>query len=53
MRLEPLYRATFTTPEHWRVALADEQGTEDAEGLRVDAEVAALVWGPVGASASP
>jgi hypothetical protein len=28
MRLEPLYRATFSTPEHWSVELAGEHGTE-------------------------
>ena len=28
MRLEPLYRATFTTPEAWSVELADPAGTE-------------------------
>lgn len=28
MRLEPLYRATFTTPEHWSVELAGEHGAE-------------------------
>jgi Protein of unknown function (DUF3237) len=28
MRLEPLYRATFTTPERWSVELNGEHGTE-------------------------
>ena len=28
MRLEPLYRATFTTPEKWSVDLAGPAGTE-------------------------
>jgi hypothetical protein len=28
MRLEPLYRATFTTPEAWSAELADPAGTE-------------------------
>ena len=28
MRLEPLYRATFTTPEAWSVELAGPAGTE-------------------------
>jgi hypothetical protein len=28
MRLEPLYRATFTTPEKWSVELAGPAGTE-------------------------
>jgi hypothetical protein len=28
MRLEPLYRATFTTPEAWSVELEGEHGTE-------------------------
>ncbi len=28
MRLEPLYRATFATPESWSVELAGESGTE-------------------------
>jgi hypothetical protein len=28
MRLEPLYRATFPTPEAWSVALEGEHGTE-------------------------
>jgi hypothetical protein len=28
MRLEPIYRATFTTPESWSVELAGENGTE-------------------------
>ena len=28
MHLEPLYRATFTTPEAWSVELAGESGTE-------------------------
>jgi len=28
MRLEPLYRATFTTPEHWSVDLRGESGSE-------------------------
>ncbi len=28
MRLEPLYRATFTTPEHWSVELAGAHGVE-------------------------
>lgn len=28
MQLEPLYRATFTTPESWSVDLAGEAGTE-------------------------
>ena len=28
MRLEPLYRATFTTPESWSVELAGPRGTE-------------------------
>jgi hypothetical protein len=28
VRLEPLYRATWTTPEAWTVELAGERGTE-------------------------
>ena len=28
MRLEPLYRATFTTPEAWSAELAGPAGTE-------------------------
>src|SRR5918995_555054 len=28
MRLDPLYRATFTTPEAWSVELEGEHGTE-------------------------
>lgn len=28
MRLEPLYRASFTTPEHWTVELRGENGSE-------------------------
>ena len=28
MRLKPLYRATFTTPEAWSAELADPAGTE-------------------------
>ena len=28
MRLEPLYQVRFTTPEHWRVELAAESGSE-------------------------
>jgi hypothetical protein len=45
MRLEPLYRATFTTPESWSVELRGEHGVEEqgfliAEG-RADGRVAA------------
>jgi hypothetical protein len=36
MRLDPLYRATFTTPEHWTVALAGDHGTEDHSFLIVE-----------------
>jgi hypothetical protein len=28
MRLEPLYRARFTTPERWSVELAGPHGSE-------------------------
>ena len=45
MRLEPLYRATFTTPEAWSVELEGEHGTEGrsfllAEG-RLDGRLSA------------
>jgi hypothetical protein len=33
MRLEPLYRATFTTPEHWTTALRGESGVESQSFL--------------------
>lgn len=49
MRLEPLYRATFSTPEHWSVELAGEHGTEGqtfliAEG-RLDGRLSARLRG--------
>jgi hypothetical protein len=45
MRLEPLYRATFTTPESWSVELGGQHGVEEqgfliAEG-RSDGRLAA------------
>jgi hypothetical protein len=36
MRLDPLYRATFTTPEHWSVALTGDHGTEEQSFLLVE-----------------
>jgi hypothetical protein len=49
MRLEPLYRATFTTPEAWSVELAGEHGAEGqsfliAEG-RLDGRLSARLRG--------
>jgi Protein of unknown function (DUF3237) len=49
MRLEPLYRATFTTPEAWSVELQGEHGTEGrsfllAEG-RLDGRLSARLRG--------
>ena len=49
MRLEPLYRATFSTPEHWSVELAGEHGSEGqtfliAEG-RLDGRLSARLRG--------
>lgn len=36
MRLEPLYRATFTTPEAWHVELHGEHGVEQQGFLIVE-----------------
>jgi hypothetical protein len=36
MRLEPLYRATFTTPERWSVTLDGEHGAEEQGFLLVE-----------------
>ena len=41
MRLEPLYRVTFSTPESWSVRLDGEDGSEErsfliAEGRSLD-----------------
>jgi len=36
MRLEPLYRATFTTPEAWSVELAGPAGTEGQSFLTAE-----------------
>jgi hypothetical protein len=37
MRLEPLYRATFTTPESWCVELVGPAGTEARSFLIAEA----------------
>lgn len=36
MRLEPLYRATFTTPESWSVEIEGEHGSEGQSFLIVE-----------------
>jgi hypothetical protein len=40
MRLDPLYRATFTTPEAWSVELAGEHGTEGRSFLLAEGHLA-------------
>jgi hypothetical protein len=45
MRLEPLYRATFTTPESWGVDIEGAQGTESLHFLIADGRVSGALAG--------
>ena len=45
MRLEPLYRATFTTPESWGVDIEGERGTESLHFLIAEGRVSGALAG--------
>ena len=53
MRLERLYRATFTTPERWHTALSGEHGVEEQGFLIVDGRTEGRVSGRLRASNFP
>ena len=45
MRLEPLYRATFTTPESWAVDVEGDQGTESLHFLIAEGRTTGAITG--------
>ena len=45
MRLEPLYRATFTTPESWAVEVSREGGSESLHFLIAEGRTTGAVAG--------
>ncbi|MGH9279113.1 MAG: hypothetical protein ACRD12_13535 [Acidimicrobiales bacterium] len=53
MRLERLYRATFTTPEAWHVELSGEYGVEEQGFLVIDGRTDGRVTGRLRASNFP
>lgn len=53
MRLERLYRATFTTPESWHTALSGEHGVEEQGFLIAEGRTEGRVSGRLRASNFP
>ena len=53
MRLEPLYRATFTTPEVWHTELAGDHGVEEQGFLIAEGRTDGRVRGRLRASNFP
>lgn len=53
MRLEPLYRATFTTPEAWHTELTGDHGVEEQGFLIAEGRTEGRVTGRLRASNFP
>ena len=53
MRLQPLYRATFTTPESWHVQLHGQHGVEEQSFLIAEGRTAGKITGRLRASNFP
>lgn len=53
MRVEPLYRATFTTPESWHVELRGDHGVEEQGFLIVEGRIDGRLTGRLRASNFP
>ena len=53
MRIEPLYRATFTTPESWHVELHGEHGAEEQGFLIAEGRTEGRLTGRLRASNFP
>jgi hypothetical protein len=53
MRLEPLYRATFTTPESWHVELRGHHGVEEHSFLIAEGRTEGRLTGRLRASNFP
>lgn len=53
MRLEPLYRATFTTPESWHVELRGPEGVEEQGFLIAEGRTEGRLTGRLRASNYP
>lgn len=53
MRLDPLYRATFTTPESWHVALRGDHGVEEQGFLIAEGRTEGRLGGRLRASNFP
>ena len=53
MRLEPLYRATFTARQSWHVELTGEQGVEEQGFLIVEGRSEGRVYGRLRAANYP